>query len=94
MCLYITPRRSIEEVKVVLHEFLTHALESDEWSDSRSGHFTRLERAFQYTLQRKLGGHYSRPGCGGEEKNPILCRKCNIGRPSRGHWLLTLARMI
>jgi hypothetical protein len=34
-------------------------------------------------LDRKLGGFQSRPGRGGGEKNPSLCRELNPGRLAR-----------
>jgi len=34
------PRRRIGAAEVQLHSFLTSALDTDEWSTSRPGHFT------------------------------------------------------
>jgi hypothetical protein len=56
--LITTPRKHIEGVEVKLHAFLISALDGDEWSTSRPGHFTPGETP-QYPLDKRLGGPIS-----------------------------------
>jgi hypothetical protein len=69
-----TPWMRIGGVEVLLHTFLTSALDWGEWSASRLGRFFPRERAPGYPLDRRLGGLQSRSGHGGEDKNfqPLL----------------------
>jgi hypothetical protein len=57
-------------VEVYLHAFSTSTLDGSGWTVLRTGHFTPKERAPDtHTLDRRLGGHQSRSGRGGEDKN-------------------------
>jgi hypothetical protein len=53
-------------VEVYLHAFLTSALDGGEWSASRPGCFTPGRTP---DIHWRRGGHRSRFGRGGEEKN-------------------------
>jgi len=53
-------------VEVQLYEFLTSALDGDEWSASRFGRFTPRTRASG--IHWRLGGTHSQSGRSGEEK--------------------------
>jgi hypothetical protein len=53
-------------MEVLLHAFLTSALDGGEWSASRLGYLTPTERV---PYNQELGGPHSRSGKGGEKKN-------------------------
>jgi hypothetical protein len=53
-------------VHVVIHIFLTSALDGGEWSASLPGRFTPGKEP-RYPLDRRLGGPQSRSGRRGEE---------------------------
>jgi hypothetical protein len=56
-------------VDIQLYTFLTSVLYGDEWQASRPGRFTPQGKSPYYPLDRRLCGHQSRSGRGGEEKN-------------------------
>jgi len=48
----------------------------------------------RYPLDRRMGGPQSRPGRGGQDKNPSLFRELNLGLSTRSlllYWLPTYA---
>jgi hypothetical protein len=57
------------DVEVLLHTFLTSALDEGECSASRPCRFTPGLKSHQHILDRKLGGSQSRSGRCGIEKN-------------------------
>jgi hypothetical protein len=54
-----------ERVEILLHIFLTSALDGDEWLSSYV--FTKKERTW-YSLDRRLGGPQDQSKCYGKEK--------------------------
>jgi len=75
--------KSIGVVEVQLHAFLTSALGGDELSDSSSEHFNHW-----HPLERRLGGHQSWSGTGGEEKKSHHwpCWEMKPGCLTRVNW--------
>jgi hypothetical protein len=92
------------EVDVKMHVFLTSALGSGEWSDSRPGRFTLGERALGTYWIGGLGEPQNRPGWRGEGKRdsnsdlsvvqPAASRYTDCTTPAlKGHnYLLTYVR--
>jgi hypothetical protein len=76
------PWRHITRVEILLHSFVTSALNRPEWSASHPGSFTHGKEPW-FPLNMKLGGLNSWSDCFGEERISCVCWDLNPGLSSQ-----------